>query len=78
MTTDYWLISDACQDDIDKSDIIPSINSDHSTIFLHFNSSDKQEDGPSFWKFNASLTDEDDFLTSINERVPMWLNEFDQ
>ena len=45
---DYWLINDACQDEIEKSDIIPSINSDHSAIFLHFNSSDKQEHGPSF------------------------------
>ena len=52
---DYWLIRDACQDDIEKSDIIPSINSDHSAIFLHFNCLDKQKHGPSFWKFNASL-----------------------
>ena len=35
---DYCLISDVCQDEIEKSDIIPSINSDHSAIFLQFNS----------------------------------------
>ena len=75
---DYWLINDASQDDIEKSDIIPSINSDHSAIFLHLNSLDKQEYGPSFWKFNASLTDDDDFVTLINESVPMWLKEFDE
>ena len=34
---DYWLISDACQEDIERTDIISSINSDHSAIMLHFN-----------------------------------------
>ena len=52
---DYWLISDVCQEDIEKPDIISSINSDHSAIFLHFNNIDRQKHGPSFWKFNASL-----------------------
>ena len=74
---DYWLISNVCQDDIEKSDIVPSINSDHSAIFLHLNSLDKPEHGPSFWKFNASVTDYD-FDTLINESVPMWLSEFDE
>ena len=75
---DYWLINDTSQDDIEKSDIIPSINSDHSAIFLQLNSLDKPEYGPSFWKFNASLTDDDDFVKLINESVPMWLKEFDE
>lgn len=66
---DYWLINDSSQDDIEKSDIIPSINSDHSAIFLHLNSL--------VWKFNASLIDDDDFVTLINESVPMWLKEFE-
>ena len=74
---DYWLISDVCQDDIEKSDIIPSINSDHSAIFLHFisNSIDKPKHGPSFWKFNASLVNDDDFVTLINESA-LWLEKF--
>lgn len=67
---DYWLISDVCQDEIEMSDIIPSINSDHSAIFLQFNSIEKSDHGPSFWKFNASLVDDKDFFTFINESVP--------
>ena len=47
-------------------------------FFLHLNSLDKPEYGPSFWKFNASLTDDDDFVKLINESVPMWLKEFDE
>ena len=46
---DYWLISDVCQDEIEKSDIIPSINSDHSATCLQFNSIDKSDHGPSCW-----------------------------
>ena len=75
---DYWFINDASQDDIEKSDIIPLINSDHSAIILHFNSLDKPEYGPSFWKFNTSLIDDDDFVALINKSVPMWLKEFDE
>ena len=62
---DYWLISDFCQD---KADIIPSINSDHSAIILYFNSIDSQKRGPSFWKFNASLLDDVNFVTLITPK----------
>ena len=72
----YWLISDVCQDEIEMSDIIPSINSDHLAIFLQFNSIEKSDHGPSFWKFNASLVDDEDFVTLINESMPKWLDEF--
>ena len=58
------------------SDIIPSINSDHSAIFLQFISIEKSDHGPSFWKFNASLVDDEYFVTLINESVPKWLDEF--
>ena len=75
---DYWLINDASQDNIEKSDIIPSINPDHSAISLHLNSLDKPEYCPSFWKFNASLKDDYDFAKLVNESVPMCLKESDE
>jgi len=75
---DFWLVSDACQEDIEKSDIISSINSDHSAVTLHFSSVDKQKHGPSFWKFNASLVNDVNFVTLIAESVPEWLNEFNE
>ena len=70
------MISDVSQDDIEKAETIPSINSDHSAIFLHFNSIDKPNHGPSFWKFNSSLVNDDDFAALINESVPLLLKEF--
>ena len=73
---DYWLISDACQEDIEKIDIISSINSDHSAIVLYFNNTGRQKHGPSFWKFNASFAEDTVFVTLINESMPNWLDEF--
>ena len=73
---DFWLISDVCQEDIEGTDIIPSINSDHSAIILHFNNIDPQKHGPSFWKFNASLLSDENFVLLINQSVPLWLDEF--
>ena len=70
------MISDVSQDDIEKAETIPSINSDHSAIFLHFNSIDKPNHGPSFWKFNSSFVNDDDFVALINESVPLLLKEF--
>ena len=48
---DFWLISNAVQDNVSKADIIPAIKSDHSAITLLFNSLEKQSHGPSYWKF---------------------------
>ena len=73
---DFWLISDACQDDVEDADIIPSINSDHSAIVLHFSTIEKQNHGPSYWKFNSSLTNDTNYVTLINQSIPVWLNEF--
>ena len=73
---DFWLITGVCQEDIEGTDIIPSINSDHSAIILHFNNIDRQKHGPSFWKFNASLLNDENFVLLINQSVPLWLDEF--
>ena len=73
---DFWRISDVCQEDTEGTDIIPSINSDHSPIILHFNNIDRQKHGPSFWKFNASLLNDENFVLLINQSVPLWLDEF--
>ena len=58
----FWLIDNVLQEDINQVDIIPSINSDHSTIVLVINSVDNQMRGLSFWKFNASLLDDKEYV----------------
>ena len=73
---DYWLISDVCQEDIEKPDIISSINSDHWATVLHFNNIDRQKHGPSFGKFNAILVEDANYVKLLNESMPTWLDEF--
>ena len=73
---DYWLLSDSYQEEVEGADIIPSLNSDHSAIVLHFSSVEKQKYGPSYWKFNESLLGDSDFCKLIAESVPVWREEF--
>ena len=42
---DYWLVSDSNQEEVERVDIISSVNSDHSAIVLHFNIIEKQKFG---------------------------------
>lgn len=62
--------------DVEDIDIIPSINSDHSSITLHFNTIERQKHGPSYKKFNASLLDNDNYVSLINQNVSLWVDEF--
>ena len=57
-------------------DIIPSINSDHLATVLNFDSIEKQKFGPSYWKFNACLLKDSEFMLMINQKVPDWREEF--
>lgn len=73
---DFWFIDNALQEEIDQADIIPSIKLDHSAILLSINGIEEQIRGPSFWKFNASLLDDKDYVTLINSRYEVWVEEF--
>ena len=67
-------MSDLYQEEVGV-DIISSINSDHSAIVLHFNSTEEQRHGPSYWKSNTSLLDDPDFCKLITESVAVWCEE---
>lgn len=43
---------------------------------LSINGIDEQIRGPSFWKFNASLLDDKDYVILINGRYEVWVEEF--
>ena len=72
---DFWLISDSLQDDINKADIKTAIKRDHSAITLDIDSISDTRHGPSFWKFNNSLLDDDAYLKLTTDRIPIWLTE---
>ena len=63
------------QEEVERVEIIPSVNSDHLAIVLHFNSIEKQKFGPSYWKFMASLLEDSEFLLLINQKIPEWCIE---
>ena len=51
---------------------------DHSAIVISFNSLDEQMRGPSYWKTNSSLMEDEDYVSAINEKIPEWLAEFNE
>ena len=67
---DYWLISNDLQDDIKRADIIPAIKTDHLAISLSITNLADQPFGPSDWKFNSSLLDNDAYIQLINSEYP--------
>ena len=73
---DFWLISDVCQDEVEETNIKTAIRTDHSAITIFFNSLDEQTRGPSYWKFNSSLVDDENYVLAINQKIPEWLEEF--
>ena len=62
----------ACEETIIKT----AIRTDHSAIIISFNSLDEQARGPSYWKFNSSLIDDENYVIAINQKIPEWLGEF--
>ena len=71
---DFWLISSSTQDDIESVDITPAIKYDHSAITLSINGI-KEHHGPSFWKFNASFIDDENFVSLIRDKYCTWIEE---
>ena len=72
---DFWLISNSLQDDIENVDILTSVKSDHSAIILNIDSVKNLNHGPSFWKFNNSLLDDEQYIKLIEQLVPDWIEE---
>ena len=73
---DYWLISNDLQDDVESVEIITAIKSDHSAIALSINGLDENKRGPSFWKFNSILINDQDYCNLLRSEYKNWLEEF--
>ena len=57
------------------SKIIPSVQSDHSAIVLKLSSTNEGERGRSYWKFNNSLPDDNDFIEGLRQKIQVYLQE---
>ena len=72
---DFWLTSSSLQEDVESVDIIAAIKSDHSAITLFINGIEDERHGPSFWKFNASLIDDETYVSLIRDKYCTWIEE---
>ena len=64
------------EDDIENAQIKIAIRSDHSAISLNVNSLKELPFGPSYWKFNPNLLEDETYVHLINSKYPEWLAEF--
>ena len=62
---DYWLVSTHMLYDLEETDILPSIKTDHSLIRIIFELKDGNERGRGFWKFNHSLLKDLSFVEKV-------------
>ena len=76
---DYFLISDQLQEQIKTTEIIPSVQSDHSTLIMKIGSIRQEAKGQSYWKFNTSLVHDKSFVEMMKSEIvkyDMELSEF--
>ncbi|CAH3029055.1 unnamed protein product, partial [Porites evermanni] len=59
-----------------ETSIKTAIRTDHSAIIISFNSLDEPRRGPSYWKFNSSLIEDENYVSAIEQKIPEWLEEF--
>ena len=73
---DYWLISNDLQEDVESVEIKSAIRSDHSAITLSVNGLEENERGPSFWKFNSTLINDQEYCDLLRSEYKNWLEDF--
>ena len=66
---DYLFISNCIQEDVNQINILASLNSDHSPVYLKFSEGNETSRSLSYWKLNNSLLDDQHFVTSLTERI---------
>ena len=76
----YFLISDQQQDQIDQVDIIPSIQSDHSTLKLKVCGTTRSccSKGPSYWERNNSLLQDKVSTEFLKTEIPKCFQESEE
>ena len=72
---DFWLITSSIQEEVENVDIIPAIRTDHSAISMHINGIEEIRRGPSFWKFNSSLFEDEVYIKLVTDKYSDWLEE---
>ncbi len=71
---DRLYISDTLQYNVSRTDIFPSVRSDHSGVKVSIRPIDgNHQNGSSFWKFNNSLLKNEEFTTGLKSYIKVEL-----
>ena len=71
---DFFLISSSMQDNVKSVDILPAINTDHSTTYLRLQSVSSKNKRSSQWKL--SLLNKPESVSQMREKIPNFVSEF--
>ena len=66
---DYIFISNSLQESVLKTEVLPSVLSDHSPVQISFGNSDCLPKGPGIWKMNNSLLGDADFVNELKQFI---------
>jgi len=72
---DFWLITSSIQEEEENVDVVLAIGADHSAISMCINGIEEKGKGPSFWKFNSSLLEDEDYIKLVTYKYSDWLEE---
>ena len=75
---DFFLISNILQESVIKTDVLASFCTDHSPIFFFLQLKDMPTRGKGFWKFNNSLTSNDDYVEKMKNQISETIHMLDQ
>ena len=74
---DYFLVSETLQVKVIKCDILTSLASDHSPIYISISTKNSNfKKGSNYWKFNNSLLKNEGFCSSLKRMIDEKLNEY--
>ena len=75
---DSFLISNALQESIIKTDVLASFCTDHSPILFSLQLKDMPTRGKGLWKFNNSLVSSDEYVEKMKIQISETLHMLDQ
>ena len=75
---DYFLISNELSSLVSDCRIVFTPNTDHSAVQINLISEEsKQTKGPSFWKFNTSLLEDNQYVSQLRENLPQFKSKYE-
>ena len=72
---DYFFLFNILQENIQKIDTLPGIQSDHFPVLVQLRNLYEEKHGPSYWKFNNSLFSDTEYVEAMSSELLTILNE---